>query len=249
MNKNYESKYHLLEENYWWFKSRRQIIYQLIQELNIKKDAKILEIGCSGGALIRFLNKKGFNETYGIDISEDAIKICKKRKIQNVNTMDARNIKFTNNKFDLIIASDIIEHIKEDKSALLEWNRILNVNGKMIIFAPAFNYLWSNHDTINRHYRRYNKKSFLKILNETNFQVNRISYWNFTIFFPILGLQILQKNLRLNFQKKDRLYKINPIINKLLILLLKIEKKYLHYLNFPIGVSIFAVCKKNIKNE
>ena len=109
MKKLYEIKYHLLEEKHWWFKGRRDIIFRLIKNLN--KKSKILEIGCSGGPLLKFLNKHGFNNTFGIDISKDAILYCKKKGLENVFFMDGTKTKFKNNFFDLIISSDSLEHI------------------------------------------------------------------------------------------------------------------------------------------
>lgn len=90
MDVNYESKYHKLEEENWWFVSRRRMILQLILENGLKHNANILEIGCSGGPLIKFLYQKGFVNITGIDISLNAINLCKKRGIKNVKIMNGK---------------------------------------------------------------------------------------------------------------------------------------------------------------
>ena len=81
MDISYELKHYDLEKNYWWFEARRDIIFKLIKDSNINKKSKILDIGCAGGHLIRFLRNKGFINIFGIDNSERSVKICKKRKI------------------------------------------------------------------------------------------------------------------------------------------------------------------------
>ncbi|MFH1456927.1 MAG: class I SAM-dependent methyltransferase [Patescibacteria group bacterium] len=245
MDKLYESKYYRLEENYWWFIARRDIIIKLIKKIGIDKTDKILDIGCSGGPLINSLKHNGFINIYGIDISMDAINLCKKRGLNNVTVMDGKKTQFKNEDFDVIIASDILEHIKNDHSALLEWYRLLKPNGKLILFVPAFDFLWSGHDKINKHYRRYNKSSLIKRLGETQFKVLRISYWNFILFFPIYLLRTFQHFMLKNEgEPQDQLYELHSLANKILIVLLKTENFFLKYFNFPTGVSVFTICRK-----
>jgi ubiquinone/menaquinone biosynthesis C-methylase UbiE len=245
MDKYYEKKYHELEEENWWFVSRRDIILKLIKNEGIKPTEKILEIGCSGGPLIKLLTEEGYTNISGIDISQEAIDQCVAKGIDNVKVIDASKTLFGNNEFDLLIASDILEHIKEDKSTLFDWIRVLKPNGTFIIFVPAFNFLWSEHDRVNKHYRRYDRVSLNKLLEETGFIVKRVSYWNFLVFIPTYLVRTFERFLlKQDIKSKDQLYKLNPILNGLLIILLKFENILLKYNNLPFGVSIFAVCKK-----
>ena len=245
MEQDYELKYHRLEKVYWWFIARRAMIFELIEQLNIKKDSKILDIGCSGGHLIELLVANGFKNAYGIDKSMNAINLCKKKLIKNVYVMNAAKTKFNNEEFDVIIASDILEHIKNDMPALKEWNRILNPNGKLILFVPSFKFLWSKHDEMNHHYRRYSKSELIRILKKSNFEIIRSSYWNFSLFFPIIVFNYFRSILLKNNNKnKDNLYELSPFINKTLLSLLKCENLLLKYLNFPLGISVFAVATK-----
>jgi len=237
MEKSYEKKYHKLEEKNWWFISRRDIIFFLIKKMDLPKDAKILEIGCSGGSLMKILNENGYHNITGIDISEDAINLCKERGV-DAKVMDGAKILFEDNKFDLIIASDILEHIKNEGAALSEWNRVLKTSGKLIIFVPAFNLLWSKHDEINKHYRRYDKEELSKKLKGADFKLYKSSYWNFFLFFPLCFINIFEHFLK---KPKDHLRELNPLINKALIILLKIEKFFLNYRSLPIGVSVFII--------
>ena len=83
------------------------------------------------------------------------------------------------------------------------------------------------------------RKIILQLTN-SNFKIERASYWNFFLFFPTLPLRILTRN----YKNKDSLYKINSITNKILFKLLLIENKFLKYYNFPTGISVFAIVKK-----
>jgi len=245
MKRSYKLKYHKLEKNHWWFKARRDAIFRLIQQINLDNNAKILDIGCSGGPVMQFLKKKGYGEIYGIDISKNAVRLCQKNKIKNVSVMDGAKPSFSNEKFDLIIASDILEHIKNDSSALVEWKRILKPGGKLIVFVPAFNLLWSRHDELNHHCRRYEKSELVKLLKKVNLKIRRSSYSNFSIFIPIALVRLYQRYfLKQKGGEDNQLSKINPQINGVLTIVLKIENLLLKFIDFPVGVSVFVVGEK-----
>ena len=161
MDQAYETKYHVQEDKHWWFESRRDMVIKLLRQSD--RNSKILEIGCSGGPLIRALNKLGYNDVHGIDISEPAIDLCKLREISNTSVMDGSRPDFGDGQFDVVIASDVLEHIEDEEKALCEWNRILKPSGKLIVFVPAFKMLWSKHDEANHHYRRYSKSELIRI--------------------------------------------------------------------------------------
>jgi 2-polyprenyl-3-methyl-5-hydroxy-6-metoxy-1,4-benzoquinol methylase len=240
MEKKYEKEYHQIENNYWWFCARRHIIIQTIKKFNLNLDSKILEIGCSGGPLIQELKNIGFKNVHGIDISSDAISICNKKGISNVQIMDATQTSFNNHEFDLIIASDILEHIQDETKALEEWNRILAISGILILFVPAYAFLWSNHDEVNLHFRRYYRKKLTKKIASFDLKILKSSYWNFTLFIPAFFIRIIFKGRK----STGDLNKLNKYINNCLIALLKFENNFLLRCNYPFGISVFVVSQK-----
>ncbi|MBU0532196.1 class I SAM-dependent methyltransferase [Candidatus Micrarchaeota archaeon] len=244
MDKQYEKKHHALEKTHWWFIARCDIIKRLLKASN--KNLKILDLGCGGGSLLLSLQKQGFSNIHGIDLSENAIKLCKSSGLPNVSLMNGEQMKFKDNSFDFIIVSDVLEHIKDDKAALSESFRILKSSGKIIVFVPAFDFLWSGHDDVNLHYRRYSAQTLNNKLESAGFQISRTSYWNFFLFIPAFLLKFLQK-----FSKKttDQLYESNPLVNFLLIKLLFFENFLLEYINFPFGVSVFSIAEKSHKRN
>ncbi|MFL3008128.1 MAG: class I SAM-dependent methyltransferase [Candidatus Neomarinimicrobiota bacterium] len=244
MLNSYKNIYYQIEDYHWWNVSRRDIILKLLNPL-ISDGMKILDIGCSSGSLINKINSNKKLEIHGIDISSKAIKYSKDRGIQNTQVMNADKLKYRDKEFDIIIASDVLEHIENDNNALIEWKRVLKDNGFAIIFVPAIMALWSHNDIYSEHFRRYEKSQFRKRLINSGFNIERSSYWNFTLFIPIFIFRRLQRILSSkNSEFKSELKKSNPIINKLLKMILFIENRILNKINFPIGVSLFAICKK-----
>jgi|SRR3989344_4230635 len=242
MEEEYEKKYHQLENAHWWFIGRRAAIKQFLRD--VSKDAKILDIGCSSGATISELKKTGYKNVYGADISKKAIEECKKNGLDRVYVRDASSLDFKD-RFDVVIASDILEHIKEDKKTVKSWNKIMAPNGKIICFVPAFNYLWSIHDEVNEHYRRYTKKQLKMIFEEAGFSIKKISYWNFFLFLPVFLLRKISSSSDKK-DKKDNLQSSYPFFNNLLVNTLKFENFLLRFINFPFGVSAFIIAEKRL---
>lgn len=243
MNKDFEKKYHSLEKEHFWFKARRKYILQLIK--NISKDSKILDIGCSSGILLMDLEEIGFKKEnlFGIDISPEAIQNCHANGISNATVMDAQEITLTE-KFDIIIASDCLEHLEDDQKAIANWNSLLKPNGQAFIFVPAYQFLWSDHDDVNMHFRRYTLKELKHKLKSNGFQIQKASYWNFFLFPPILLFRLIGK-LFSSKNKNGDLDKISAF-NEGLFQLINLENKLLKYAEFPFGVSVFCVARKGL---
>src|SRR3989338_6753152 len=231
MDKNFEQQYHHVEDFHWWFRARKDIIANLLADVD--EDAAILDVGCSRGVLIQFLKSRGFNNVYGIDISETAVSLCHQNHIDNTFRMDAKKLEWKDKEFDVVIASDVLEHINEDKTALTEWNRVLKKDGILIIFVPAFQFLWCQYDTVNYHYRRYTKSNLVKILKDSNFEICRSSYWNSLLFFPIAFVRFIQKKIPYGTEKKMTENYLKPSFNNLFLFLLKFENWLLRRIDFP----------------
>lgn len=244
MDAVFEARYHRLEAGHWWFIARRDMILRLIRKIYCKTNIKILDVGCAGGHLIRFLEQRGFSNVYGIDNSKNAVQECKRNGIKNILECDAAKTGFSDNCFDIIVASDVLEHIQDEKSALKEWRRLLKDNGTLILFVPAFQFMYGQHDSSNRHFRRYSKKCLRQSLGNAGFVISRVSYWNFILFLPISVLRVFQKLFMPN-KCKDQLFKADSIANYFLFRLLRTENSLLESINLPIGVSLFAIAQKN----
>jgi len=165
------------EQKNWWYRVRRIIIRQLINKYKLCPQPKILDVGCGTGLLLKELEKVG--KVYGIDSSLIAVNFCKTREVSNVKQGDVTNIPFNDCTFDIVLALDILEHVEDDYLALQEIKRVVKKQGVIIIFVPAFKFLWGKSDKISRHYRRYAKKELINLAGKNNLTILRFSYFNF----------------------------------------------------------------------
>jgi len=248
MQEGFETTYHAVEERHWWFTGRRALVRQLVRRASTGCDARILEIGCSGGPLLQQLRRDGFSNLTGIDISRDAIAVCAKRGVPNVFVMDAQHLEYPAESFDVITASDVLEHLADAPTALREWHRALRPGGKLIVFVPAFMFLWSQHDVANQHKHRYTTSELRVALQQAGFAVERLAYWNFLLFAPA-ALVRLMKNLvsrPASATGQGDLKQTSKPLNALLQFILNIENRLLLAgLNFPFGISAWAVARKS----
>lgn len=150
--------------------------------------------------------------------------------------------------FDLIITLDLLEHL-DDNKILKEFYRALKPTGYLIVTVPAFEFLWSEHDEALHHKRRYNKSHLREILKSNGFITEKISYWNFFLFLPIVAMRLIKRGMRSEEIETD-VKELPNIVNRFLASVLSIEGRIISYgVNLPFGVSILCVCKKSEGNE
>lgn len=116
---------------------------ELIKYFSIKSGMRVLDVGCGRGEMVFYAAKHGA-EGIGIDYSKDSIELARvaqkkqSKQIQNKTEfihMDAKKLKFSENYFDLIIMTDVVEHLypEELELAFKEIKRVLKPNGQLII--------------------------------------------------------------------------------------------------------------------
>ncbi|OGV92739.1 hypothetical protein A3B57_02985 [Microgenomates group bacterium RIFCSPLOWO2_01_FULL_47_10] len=155
----------------------RHIFDFLEKNIDFNKQKKILDIGCGVGS-ISFYISNNFPDTkiIGIDISKKAISACLiyKKISRSKNTeflcSSFEELKINNNQFDLIIASEVIEHIKEDHAFIKKAYKALKPDGMLFITTPSINAPLFRLGMLNRfdervgHLRRYSFESLSKAI-------------------------------------------------------------------------------------
>jgi len=206
------------------------------------KNSILLDFGCgTGGNLYEFSKKY---TTYGADMSELAISFCKKRNLNNIFINDHffNNLEYKG-KFDIITILDVIEHVDEDQKLLESLKDLLADDGSIVITVPAYQFLFGAHDIANMHKRRYNKKGLKKVIENSGYQIYKLSYFN-TFTAPLIILRrFLDRNEKGWEYSMD--YDIpNKFLNNILKTIFGLEKYILPYISMPFGISILCIAKK-----
>ena len=218
-----------LEDSHWWFTGRRRILSAVAERFNLfTPESKVLDAGCGTGGTLRWLESQAI-QCDGFDpVAPD--------------TLYGRlpfEIPFEAESFNVVLALDVLEHIEDDKRTLESIRTLLRPNGTLILTVPAFQSLWSAHDTINHHYRRYRKKPLITLLEKSGFRVQYASYFN-TILFPAITLM---RKIRPN--NEDDLHTTKGWVNKFLTGVLTFEAKLIHFgARLPFGVSLIVIARR-----
>lgn len=235
-----------LEDDYWWYKELRGLVFSVINKIFQDTNGLILlDAGCGTGGLLAHINAQ---KAYGFDISEESIKFCKIRKLKNVLRASVSNIPFSSNSFDLVISLDVLYHlrVKNDITALKEFYRVLTKGGVLLINLPAFNFLRSTHDTVIHTRQRYIQKELKRKVENVGFEIEKVTYRN-AILFPLIMFIRFLKGLSFKNIKTvhSDLRPLPVLINKLLTSFLSLENRLIiSGLNFPFGLSLFCVARK-----
>ena len=224
------------QKKHWWFFSRREIFTRLIKSLKIKRNSKILDYGTGVGANIRLLKKFSINRISLHDQNKQLLnKLIKKNNFTtNYNPKT---------KYDLIVCTDVFEHIKNDKEIFIRLIEKLKKNGYLFITVPAYQVLYSKKDKSLHHFRRYNKLQLINFINNKSIVISKISYFNFFLFIPISISILLLKILKIDFI--DETEKVpNFLINNIFKKIFSFEKYFINKFSFPFGLSLLAIVKK-----
>ena len=246
MEKDEYKKHFEMEEDFWWFAGRRRIIQNVLKTSGIfGKKLEILDIGCGTGFNLKFF--QAYGNSFGCDISEEALYYCQQRDLKNATCADAENLPYQNESFDLVTLLDVLYHknVQNDINVLLEAHRVLKKGAYLLITDSAFNFLRSKHDVAFHTRERYNRKVLRERLKKANFSVSLISYFNFFLFFIVVLVRIIGKKSAKKGKKiESNLKPLHKRTNAFLYNILKFEALLLRCIRFPFGSSILCLAKK-----
>lgn len=238
-----------LENNHFWYRGRRKSLLALLsRNLFNRHERTFLEIGGGTGANADFIREKlGFRMLVS-EISIEAIKNAKiKYPKNNYVQMDARNIPFKDS-FDVIGMFDVIEHIEEDGQVMEQINKALNSRGWLVMSVPQYQWLWSSHDELSGHKRRYSRKSIKELVNNADFEIVSITSFLFTAF-PLMLLA--RRSRARGFTSESSQFsevsgmELPAILNRILYFFTWMDSMLIKSgLSLPFGGSLLVLCRK-----
>lgn len=232
------------ETFHWWFKAKKDIVISLLSPY-LEKDGSshIIDFGCGCGLMLKELSKFGL--VTGMDFSAEALTYCKQNFNGDLQQIDLSQPVQATAQYDLGIALDILEHIKNDSIAAKNFFEHMKPNGRLLITVPACQWLYSDHDKNCMHYRRYNKKEFIRCLKDAGFQIEFLSYYNFFLFPLAAIIRIISKIIPFDKNSSVENQYCLPVLNNLFYQIFRSESILLRRkLQLPIGLSLVALVYK-----
>lgn len=244
MHQSYSQYYADLWRRHWWWRVRHETVLRELSRIAPPTGSnaprpQLLDIGCAGG--VAFDDFSRFVDVSGIEPDLQLINSTPRWRDQiqhGLFTPDYQPGKL----YDVITMLDVLEHIEDDVGTLAHLFSLLKPGGHAIITVPALKWLWSIHDEINLHYRRYHRRPFQQLLQNTGFEVLKVRY----LFGWSLGLMYLRTWVRPR-QVQDYSVKV-PIapVNALFAGLTRCENTLADTIGMSpcVGSSLLAVVRK-----
>lgn len=240
MNEN-EFKLHAeLEDTHWWFRARREIVIdRFLHLLEPNPKTHVVEIGCGTGGNLKELSR--YYSVLGVDVSSVAVQYALGRVTGSVMSGDFREVLRQHwRMIDGALLADVLEHVDDDKAFLEDLIKALKPGAFLVITVPAFRFLWSRHDSVLGHRRRYQRSEFRLLWKQLPVKEHYCSHFN-CLLFPLIAFA---KLLARDREMQSSLKPVNKILNMVLFGVFRAEKHILRRLRFPFGVSLIAVLEK-----
>ena len=228
------------DSTHWWYRARRDILADyLTRYAGLPPDARILEIGCGTGHNLPMLAR--FGAVDAIEIDPAARAIAAERLGRPVGDAPLPELPgIARGHYDLIAVLDVVEHIEDDVAALAAMRACLAPGGKILIAVPAHAWMWSAHDVVNHHHRRYSKATLDAAIRSAGLKPRKLGYFN-SLLFPLAAAARIAGKLT-GREDSDDSPPPGPV-NRLFERIFRLERHLVGRVPMTPGVSIVALAE------
>jgi 2-polyprenyl-3-methyl-5-hydroxy-6-metoxy-1,4-benzoquinol methylase len=227
-----------LQDSHWWFKGRREIVRGLLKKA-IKKKGLVLDIGSGSGGMVDALWH--FGRVEAVEMNRKLHPALKEAGVESIYICDI-TIKTPPKKYDVVTMFDALEHISDDSTILrVISDNLMKKNGNLIITVPAYQWLWTVHDDLSHHKRRYTCGDLEAKLTKAGFMIERKTYFMTILFLVAVLSRLVMKITR---SKKTDLAMPSPFINRLMYGIFELESHIIPGLSLPFGLSVLVIARK-----
>lgn len=236
MDPGYARLYRDLYQKHWWWRAREEAVVSLLRRFQPPQGyGRILDAGCGDGLFFPRLAEFGEVEGLEPDPNTATSDGPFASRIHHGPFDDSFQ---PGHSFGLILMLDVLEHLADPEQAVRRVHSLLAPGGVFIATVPAFQSLWTTHDVINHHYKRYTRAELRALLANGGLRVATSRYW-FQWTFPLKLAQHFAEKL---FRPAPESPSVPPaLINRALLILSLLEQKTVTRLNPPFGSSVMAV--------
>lgn len=240
MDRDYELQTHRVEDRHWWYRGRRSVIERVIEDLQLAGEARILDAGCGSGRNMVEFARHG--TVTGVELSDTSVALARERGAGEVIEGSVLEMPFEPGTFELAASLDVIEHLQDDLAALRELRRVVAPGGALLVTVPAYQWLWSGHDEINHHFRRYTRRSLQQIGEQAGWRQVRTTYFNSLLLPAAILLRVLDRFSRKTTESSLDLWIPPAPVNWVLERPLALESALIgRGGRIPAGLSLLAV--------
>lgn len=224
---------------HWWFLGRRAVILAEMARRLPGGGARLAELGCGSGGMLEALGR--FGAAVGVETDPVLRERARERGLDvRVGALpDA--IPLEHARWDAVCLFDVLEHVDDEAGALAAGRRLLVPGGRLFVTVPAYAWLWSRHDELLGHRRRYTARTLRQVTERAGFVVERLTYFNTLLAPPIMAVRLARAALRRPGHNLDR---PAPWLNRALAACFSAEARLLGWMSPPFGISILLAARR-----
>ena len=224
---------------HWWYTSRSELL-RTVMSPYVETSGRILDVGSADGPSVGWL--RGGQQT-SVDIDVRGLGpggVC----------ASATALPFADATFDVVTAFDVIEHVEPERLIVDELSRVLRPGGRLLVSVPAYNWAWSDHDTVNGHHRRYTRPRLVAALERSGLEVERATY-AFAAVFPFFAAERLLRRARASMtggptspEDVVTLPDTPEVVDRTMSRLTRLDRRWLARRDLPWGSSVLAAATR-----
>jgi SAM-dependent methyltransferase len=232
-----------VEPRSFWFRARNRLILSALSR-HFPDAGSFLEVGCGAGVVLAAIREERPElRVVGSDLYPQALEIAR-RRVDGAELLerDARDLGF-DGEFDVVGAFDVIEHVDEDEQVLSELFRAARPGGGAILLVPQHRWLWSEHDRIAEHRRRYAKRELVERVRSAGFEIAETTSFVTTLLPAMIVSRLLDRVRRRAYDPVACLEpgRLNPLFERML----DGERALIDRgVSLPFGGSLLVVARK-----
>jgi SAM-dependent methyltransferase len=229
-----------LDERHWWYHGRRRVLDAVLECVDLPHAARVLDAGCGSGRTLNELARLG--EAHGMELNPAGVAAARARG-HNVLEGRVEAIPFDDASFDLVTCLDVIEHT-DDVAALRELRRVTRPGGRLVVTVPAHPGLWSRHDEVNGHRRRYTREMLRQAAGVAGWAVERLTGFNVIYLAPAALVRLARREERARSNGGSELELTPRALDPALELPFRLEAALVRRgVNLPTGLSLLGVLR------
>lgn len=232
------------EERHWWYRGRRRVLAAVLDGLALRSDAQILDAGCGSGRNMADLARRG--TVSGVELAASSLERARARGVGDVRAGSLEEpLPFDAAGFDLAVALDVLEHLRDDAPAWRELARVVAPGGLLVVTVPQYAWLWGEHDVVSHHHRRYTRALLVARAAQAGWTAERLTAFNSALLPAIAAARFVQRARRSPQPADDLARTPQGAVNAALERVLAAEAAWIaRGRDLPAGVSLLAVLRR-----
>lgn len=226
------------EDDHFWYRALHRLARRELERLRPRTTGRVLDAGCGTGGFLARTDRTAL----GIDFSPIALAFAGRRGLERLARADVTHLPFADGTFDAVVSLDVLYHraVADDAAALAECARVLVPGGIVVLNVPAHPELRGAHDAIIHTARRYSRDGVLALARAAGLDVVRVTGFN-ALLYPVA---LAVRRLRRGGPPRSDVERVHPAIAAALSAVLGIETWIARAIDWPFGLSLFAVFRK-----